>query len=174
MIEAKREAVAKARLTISDLTDERRAISSAPVNADTIARRIDAEIARAQEYGASGLFASLGARAGGFSPAVFNSAAGADLFRFLCHFDPAGLRETALAAVPAGILSEPERERELERVATALAQAEVEEEIALREADALTGGHEPRRLDARPDVLLAPLAELQAAAQAAKPSKRAA
>uniref|UniRef100_A0A9E7ZL68 Uncharacterized protein n=1 Tax=Bosea sp. NBC_00436 TaxID=2969620 RepID=A0A9E7ZL68_9HYPH len=162
-IENHRAAVAQHRAEISKRSAERDAAASAPVDAATAAARIDAEIASAKAR-FDGFF-YLGSATGGFDHVKFNAAFGSDPLAAFATIDPAGLRKAALASVPEGGLSDRDRADRIARASAALAEAEIGEEIALRQLDVLLGGHEPRRPDADPRIMLAPLGELQEAAK---------
>jgi hypothetical protein len=167
MLEALRSTVEKHREAISRVKAESDAIRVAPVDAETITRRLDAEIAQAKER-ASGFFSYLNSPDGGFTSSTFNRHAAADAFAFWAACDPDSLRAVALENIPVGDMTEDQRATRLAAAEAALAESEIAEEITLREIDVATGNHEKRRLDARPDILLAPLTELQAAAKPAK------
>lgn len=162
-IETHRASVEQNRKVIAQQTAARDAAASAPVDLATAAARIDVEITAAQARFDG--FRHLSSPGGGWDAERFNRTAGQDLFGFLAAYDPKGLKETALATVPAGGLSEAARAAAIASASGVLAEAEIAEEITLRQLDALIGGHEPRRPDARPEIMLAPLAELEAAAK---------
>ncbi len=165
-IDSLRAVISRHRVSISRHVAERAAALSAPVDAATVTARIDAEIAAGQER-AGKFFSFIGSPRNEFSPGRFNEHMKNDAFAFFASFDPERVREMALEKVgPTGLTGE-ERAKRLAYAEAALAEAEIAEELALRELDALVGAHEPRRLDAKPPILLAPLAELQAA----KPAK---
>ncbi|MBN9452702.1 MAG: hypothetical protein J0I42_12205 [Bosea sp.] len=162
-----RTTIEKHREAISRLKAEGDAVRAAPVDAETITRRLDAEIAKAKEH-ASGFFAYLNSPGGGFTSSTFNRHAAADAFAFWAACDPDALRAVALESIRAGDMTEEQRANRLTAIDEALEAAEIDEELSLREIDAAIGNHEQRRLDARVDILLAPLAELQAVAKPAK------
>lgn len=162
-----RTSIEKHRESVSRLKAEGDAVRAAPVDTETITRRLDAEIAKAKER-ASGFFSYLNSPSGGFSSSTFNRHAAADAFAFWAACDPDALRAVALENIRAGDMTEEQRAKRLAEIDNALEVAEIDEELALREIDVAIGNHEPRRLDARVDIILAPLAELQAAAKPAK------
>lgn len=166
-LEILRQAVAGHRAAISQLTEDRAATTRAPIDAGTAAALIDREIAAAQSKPLQA-FDYLGT--GQFSGSSFNRRS-SDLFAVLATIAPEKLRDAALASLPPGGISAEERAASLAKLDAALETAAIEEELALRQIDNVIGGHERRRLDARPEILIAPDGELQAA-QAAKPSPR--
>lgn len=167
-LEILRQAVAGHRAAISRLTEDRAATTRAPIDAGTAGALIDREIAAARSKPLA-VFDYL--PSGGFSGSTFNRRAD-DLFGVLATIAPDKLREAALASLPPGGISAAERAASLAKIDAALETAAIEEELALRQIDNAIGGHERRRLDARPEILVAPTGELQDVAQAAKPSGR--
>ncbi len=167
-LETLRQAVAGHRTEISRLTEERAATTRAPIDAGTAAALIDREIAAAQSKPLQA-FDYLGT--GQFSGSSFNRRS-SDLFAVLATIAPEKLRDAALASLLPGGISAAERAASIAKIDAALETAAIEEELALRQIDNAIGGHERRRLDARPEILVAPTGELQDVAQAAKPSGR--
>ncbi len=70
--------------------------------------------------------------------------------RCLGAIDPAGLGKAALASCAGRGALRRDRADRIARASAALAEAEIAEEIALRQLDQLLGRHEPRRPDADP------------------------
>lgn len=165
-----RQTVLDYRSQLAKLRSERDATLQAPIDAKEAAALVDREIAQAQ---AKPLSAFDYLESGGFSASTFNRRAD-DVFSILAVVAPDKLKEAALASLPPSGLSRVERSRRLSEIESGLLVAAVAEELALRQIEAMTGSHERRRLDAEAAILLAPLSELQAAALAAKPGKRAA
>lgn len=162
-----RAAVEQHRAAISRHASEMDAIASAPVDAETASRRLDAEIERSKQL-LPDHFRHLDSPRSGFSAEAFNRRATAEPFAFWATYDPETLKEIALSTIRPGGITDAERAKRLAAAEDARQVAEVDEEIALREIDSLTGSHEKRRLDARVEILLAPLTELQAVAKPAK------
>lgn len=162
-----RSAVEQHRAAISRHASEIEAIASAPVDAETASRRLDAEIERSKELIADH-FRHLDSPRGGFSAEAFNRRATSEPFAFWASYDPDTLKEIALSTIRPGGLTDADRAKRLQAAGEVVEAAEIAEEIALREIDSVTGNHERRRLDARMGIILAPLAELQAAAKPAK------
>lgn len=162
-----RSAVEQHRASIARHASEIEAITSAPVDAETASRRLEAEIERSKQL-LPDHFRHLDSARGGFSADAFNRRATAEPFVFWATYDPETLREIALSTIRPGGISDAERAKRLAAADEALKGVEIAEEITLREIDSLTGSHERRRLDARVEILLAPLAELQAVARPAK------
>lgn len=164
MLDTSRAHIEAIRSNVSRLAAERDAVRSAYFDGPYVERRADAMIAGWAER-ARDAFEHLGSRGGGpASSEISSRLAAVELAAIL---QPEALKKAMIASARTGI-SDTVREQELKRLDTEIKAAEIAEELALREIDAVTGNHEKRRLDARIDIILAPSTELQVAAKPAK------
>ena len=164
--------VTDARRRLEALKAARSAAESAPVDRATAVERIEAILENALANRAN-FFEFLSSRSGGFSPASFASRANIDMLGLLALVAPEAIRAAMVENIRPGGLSESERRDTLARIEAGTLELEVQEELDLRTLDE-TAVHERRRRDANPAILLAPTAELIAAAQLPKPAPTAA
>lgn len=176
-----RKHVEAIRSRIEELKGERSRVMSLPADRATIESRIDALIAEAARS-APVFFEGLFGERSTFTAQHFNSCvAGNRVFSadviigrlgdplgFLAVAMPEALKAAALARMPTGGLTDEQRAAAIAKVNADLEREEVAEEIALREIEDITGGHERRRLDARGDILAAFDADLAKAAGGGK------
>ena len=160
-----REQLAAQRADIETLRASFRATECAPIDTATAERRADALIAEAISKNPDP-FAYFRNPENAYSIGTFDRLTAKSPFAAFARIAPEQLRAALLASVPAGGLTAVERDTRLAEIGSALHQVEIAEEITLRLIDDQTGGLEYRRQDARPDILLAPLAELRAATKA--------
>lgn len=162
-----RARIEDARRRLEALRAARSAAENAPVDRTTAIARIDAILENALANRAN-FWEYLSSRQGGFSPTSFASRANTDMLGLLALMAPEAIRAAMVGAIKPGGLSEAERAETLARIDAGTLEIEVAEELDLRYLDE-TAIHERRRRDANPRVLLAPIAELIAAAQQMKP-----
>ena len=144
---------------IGDLVAERAETERAPVARAEAEERVAALIRGAQ---AADIFArpQLFAADGGADP-YLNRVLAERPLEALAAVCPDQLAQAFLKHLPAGGISSDARLAKLERIDRDLRAAELAEEIAICELEALTGASVPRRLEASPEIILAPTEELE-------------
>lgn len=162
-----RTRIADAHRRLEALKVARSAAENAPVDRATAVERIDAILENALVNRAN-FFEFISSRQGGFSKDAFSARGSSDLLGLLSLMAPEAIRAAMVENIKPGGLSDQERDATLARIDAGIFDTEVREELDLRELDT-SAGHEHRRRDANPAVILAPIAELIAASQSMKP-----
>lgn len=147
---------------IKSLRAERRRIQNVPDDPASIRAHIDAAIARAANE--AEFFAPAGIESGGPGAdiaGVFDRKFALRPFIALAFIAPDRLGDLLASGAPANGMPPAEKAVKLDDLDRELLAAEIAEELACREMDELSAGHFPRRTDADPALLLAPIEELQ-------------
>ena len=153
--------VSDLRGRLADLQEQRRRIVEMPRDRASVEATIDGLIARAQaeqpfSLGALwSVFMSPGEASG-----MMKDQLQADPLLIFAAWDPARFKALVLATAPEGI-SETKRAAELARLDRDIRLTSIAEEVACRDLDAEIGRRYPRRRDADPAILFAPLRELE-------------
>jgi hypothetical protein len=154
-----RDDLDKIRDEIWEIQGEIRQIENLPFDRTTIELHVDAEIEAARRF-PDNLRDHLGKRNGFNFRHYFNGVTSNDPFTVAAWLQPDALRKHLLEHAPEGGISDQERTAKLVDLRDKLQAAEMAEEATIRQIEAASGSHLPRRDDADPAILLAPDCEL--------------